>query len=244
MGFDYLTHSPGVAENVAKDPSKWKNELDLYADMDEAKAQELIKLMLQHKVTLIPNFLNIAVGYAKDWRRFEAEDLKVLSDPNVLAFYPEATVLGRPTALTLLRRGSRLATGDPAVLERRRQGYLNLMRFHLDYVRAGGRVLTGGNTQVQKVAGMTILHEMEAFIEGGFTPMGNASGGHPMARGGDAHAGPRQERSKAESWLIFWCLMPIRSRISIIFEEARYAGVQRQSHGSEISRLAERSFHG
>ena len=43
MGIGYLTHSPGVAETIAKDPSKWRNELDLYADMDEAKAQALIK---------------------------------------------------------------------------------------------------------------------------------------------------------------------------------------------------------
>ena len=39
MGFNYMTHSPGVAETIAKDPSKWRNELDLYADMDEAKAK-------------------------------------------------------------------------------------------------------------------------------------------------------------------------------------------------------------
>jgi hypothetical protein len=64
-----------------------------------------------------------------------------------------------------------MPTGEPAVLERRREGYRNLLRFHLNLVRAGGRVLAGGNTQVQKTAGMTIHHEMETFIEGGFTPM-------------------------------------------------------------------------
>jgi hypothetical protein len=172
MGFDYLTHSPGVAETIAKDPSKWRNELDLYADMDEAKAQSLIKLLLQHKATLVPNFINIAPGYAKDWKRFEDDDAKLFSDPNILAYYPEATILGRPTALGLMKRGfTRIPTGDPAVLARRREGYRNLLRFHRDFLHAGGRVLTGGNTQVQKAAGLTILHEMEVFVEGGFTPM-------------------------------------------------------------------------
>ena len=173
MGFNYLTHSPGVAEELAKDPSKWKNELDLYADMDPAKAQALIKTLVDHKVTLVPNFINIAPGYQKDFRRFEEEDARILRDPDVLSFYPEATVLGRPTALGLLRSGtsrSQLPT-DPAVLERRRQGYRNLLKFHLDFLHAGGRVLTGGNTQVQRVAGMTIQHEMEAFVEGGFSTM-------------------------------------------------------------------------
>ena len=172
MGFDYLTHSPGVAETIAKDPSKWRNELDLYADMDQTKAQALIKDMVQHKVTLIPNFLNVAPGYAKDWKRFEDEDAKLFSDPDLLAYYPDATILGRPTALGLLREHvSRIPTGDPAVIERRRQGYLNMMRFHRDFLHAGGRVLTGGNTQVQRAAGLNLHHELEAFIEGGFTPM-------------------------------------------------------------------------
>ena len=172
MGFDYLTHSPGVAETIAKDPSKWRNELDLYADLDESKAQALIKLLVQHKATLVPNFINIAPGYSKNWKRFEDEEAKLFSDPNILAFYPEATLLGRPTILGLMKRGfSRIPTGDPAVLARRRQGYQNLLRFHHDLLRAGGRVLTGGNTQVQKAAGLTILHEAEVFVEGGFTPM-------------------------------------------------------------------------
>jgi Amidohydrolase family/IPT/TIG domain len=172
MGFDYLTHSPGVAETIAKDPSKWRNELDLYADMDDAKAQSLIKLLVQHKATLVPNFINIAPGYARDWKRFEDEEMKLFSNPDILAFYPEATILGRPTALGLMKRGfTRIPTGDPAVLARRREGYRNLLRFHRDFLHAGGRVLTGGNTQVQKAAGLTILHEMEVFVEGGFTPM-------------------------------------------------------------------------
>ena len=172
MGIDYLTHSPNVAETIAKDPSKWRNELDLYSDMDEAKAQALIKMLVDHKATLVPNFINIAPGYPKDWKRFEEEDARLFRNPDVLAYYPEATILGRPTALGLIRSGfSRLPTGEPAVLERRRQGYRNLLRFHLNLVHAGGRVLTGGNTQVQKTAGMTIHHEMETFIEGGFTPM-------------------------------------------------------------------------
>src|SRR6266852_190540 len=171
MGFNYLTHSPGVGEEIAKDPSKWKNELDMYSDMDPVKAQALIKTLVDHNVTLVPNFINIAPGYQKDFKRFEEEDARILRDPDVLSFYPEATILGRPTALGLLRSGTSRSQlpADPAVLERRRQGYRNLLTFHLDFLHAGGRVLTGGNTQVQRVAGMTIQHEMEAFVGGGFT---------------------------------------------------------------------------
>jgi len=172
MGITYLTHSPGVGEIIAKDPSKWTNELDHYADMDPVKAQALIQHLVRHKAALVPNFVNIGPGYGKEWRRFEEEIKKLFSDPNVLAFYPEATIFGRPTQLGLLRAGaSRLPTGDPAVIARRRQGYANVLKFHLDFHRAGGRVLTGGNTQVQKAAGLILHHEMEQFVEGGFTPM-------------------------------------------------------------------------
>ena len=172
MGFNFMTHSPGVAETIAKDPSKWRNELDLYADMDPAKAKALIDLLVSHKVTLVPNFLNIGPGYAKDWKRFEEEDKKLFSNPDILSWYPETTIFGRETALGLIREGvSRIPTGDPAVIARRRQGWMNVLRFHLDLLRAGGRVLTGGNTQSTRAAGLNLHHEMEAFVEGGFTTM-------------------------------------------------------------------------
>jgi hypothetical protein len=51
-GGDVIPHSAGIAAAVTKDPSKWTNELDAYADMDETKASDLIQLLLQHKVTL------------------------------------------------------------------------------------------------------------------------------------------------------------------------------------------------
>src|SRR5207249_5651325 len=57
MGFSALPHSPGVAEATAKDPSKWTNELDLYADMDDTKATDLIQLLVKTKTALIPNFV-------------------------------------------------------------------------------------------------------------------------------------------------------------------------------------------
>jgi len=60
---------------------------------------------------------------------------------------------------------------EPAVLERRRQGYLNMMRFHRMYVDAGWKVTAGGNTNVTKAAGLVLHQELEVFVEGGFTPM-------------------------------------------------------------------------
>jgi hypothetical protein len=57
------------------------------------------------------------------------------------------------------------------VRERRRQGYLNMLRFHRMYVEAGGKVTAGGNTNVTKAVGLVLHQELEVYVEGGFTPM-------------------------------------------------------------------------
>jgi alpha-ketoglutarate-dependent taurine dioxygenase len=41
---------------VAKDPNASRNELDLFAEMDDAKAKELIQIFVQHKTALTPTF--------------------------------------------------------------------------------------------------------------------------------------------------------------------------------------------
>jgi hypothetical protein len=56
-------------------------------------------------------------------------------------------------------------------LERRRQGYQNIQRFYRDMVRAGGRVLPGGNTNLAKLPGLTLHHELEEFAQAGIPPM-------------------------------------------------------------------------
>jgi hypothetical protein len=164
MGFSAFPHSPGVAEAIAKNPSKWTNELDLYSDMDEAKAAALIQFLVQKKVALIPNFVHGAMGYPEGWKRFGEEDRKVFSDPDLLAYYPPSSI-----AAALLPYS--LPGPEEAVFNRRRQGYLNMLRFHRELIEAGGHVLVGGNTNETKTPGMSIHHELEAFAEAGIPPM-------------------------------------------------------------------------
>ena len=69
-GADILEHAAGVGYSIAKDPAKWEgfgttievHSIDPtpFADMDDAKAQELIRLMVDRNVYLEPDF--IAVG--------------------------------------------------------------------------------------------------------------------------------------------------------------------------------------
>ena len=164
MGFSALPHSPGVADATAKNPSKWTNELDVYSEMDDAKAAALIKLLVQKKVALIPNFVHGAAGYPKDWKRFGEEDRKTFSDPDLLAYYPLSSMASALLPYTL-------PAPEESVFDRRRQGYLNLLRFHRELIDAGGHVLVGGNTNETKTPGMSIHHELDAFVEAGISPM-------------------------------------------------------------------------
>jgi amidohydrolase family protein/IPT/TIG domain-containing protein len=172
LGAAQMPHSPGVGRAIAHDPAKWRVELDFYADMNDAKARDLIKLLVEKKVALVPNLINMAPGYPKDWQRYVEEEKKVFSDPYLMSYFPEASAAGRPTILGLLRQNAnRGPYAEGAVLERRRKGYQNLLRFHHELVEAGGRVLPGGNTNLQKVPGLSLHHEMEEFAAAGFTPM-------------------------------------------------------------------------
>ena len=172
LGVDQLTHSGGVSDAIAKDPSKWNNELDRYADMDDAKAQALIKRMAPKKITLTPNFLNTAPGLPKDWARMQEENRQLFSIPEILAYFPDFTDVEhiRITALGIMH-SPEAPPLEPAVLERRHRGYLNMMKFHKMYLDAGGRVTAGGNTNVSKAVGLDLHQELEVFVEGGFTPM-------------------------------------------------------------------------
>jgi imidazolonepropionase-like amidohydrolase len=172
LGVAQMTHSSGIAKAIAKDPSKWNNELDLYSEMDDAKAQALIRRLVGKKITLTPNFLNSAPGLPKEWPRMQREVREMFSDPDILTYFPEFTDIEhiRVTALGLLHGPAALPL-EPAVAERRRQGYLNMMRFHKMYVEAGGTVTAAGNTNVTKAVGLVLHQELECFVEGGFTPM-------------------------------------------------------------------------
>lgn len=166
LGSKNLPHSAGIGTAISKtSPGPGINELDLYADMDEAKAKDLIQVLVQHGTALVPTLKLSYAGYQKDWARFEREDRKALSDPNLLAYYPPERVL---TGLA--------AYNNPLVTplvttEHRRQGYQNHLRFHKMFVDAGGHLVPGGDTNASKVPGINIHHEFLAFAEAGVTPM-------------------------------------------------------------------------
>jgi imidazolonepropionase-like amidohydrolase len=163
LGTRNLPHSAGIGAVVAKNPGAGRNELDLFTDMDEDKAKDLIQLLVRQKTAVTPTFNILYPGYARDWARFEEEDRKTLSDPSLLAYYPMDRIAVQ------LGSYSRVAQG--AVRERRMKGFQNTLRFHKMFVDAGGHLVPGANTNATRVPGNNLFHEMDTFIEAGISPM-------------------------------------------------------------------------
>ncbi len=169
LGSASLPHSAGIGIAVTRDPSKWKvgrddaNELDRYAEMDDAKAKALIDVLVKHQVALVPTLVINFPGYPKDWARFVAEGRQLFSDPDLRSYYPQSAIDSV---------FARFARGDQgAVLERRMKGYANALRFHKMFADAGGRIVISGNTNSTKAPGLDLQHEIQVMTDAGLSPM-------------------------------------------------------------------------
>ena len=171
LGTRNLPHSAGIGRTVALTPvvseDDPRNEADLYAEMDEGKAKELIQLLIKNNVALTPTFRATYPGFQRDWDKFAQDDRRFFetADPALLAYYPAERI---ETALAIYR-GRPGGTG--AVRERRLRGYQNALRFHKMFADAGGHVAPGANTNPTRVPGNSLIHEMLIFIEAGISPM-------------------------------------------------------------------------
>jgi hypothetical protein len=169
LGAANLPHSAGIGIAVTKDPSKFKqgrddrNELDRYAEMDDQKARDLIQVLVEHHVALVPTFMINFPGYPKDWGQFGPEVRMLFSNPDLLAYYPASAMQGALQSYTRIDQGE--------LRERRVKGYQNAMRFHKMFVEAGGHLVVSGNTNDAWPPGVDLHQEMQVMAEAGLTPM-------------------------------------------------------------------------
>lgn len=169
LGSRSLPHSSGIGIAVTRDPSKWnkgrddRNELDRYAEMDEAKARDLVDILVKHNVMLVPTFVINFPGYPKDWDRFAAEGRQLFTDADLLSYYPTSAIE------SVFNRYIRIDQG--ALRQRRMKGYQNALRFHKMFVDAGGRIAISGNTNSTKAPGLDLHHEIQVMVDAGLTPM-------------------------------------------------------------------------
>ena len=169
LGSRSLPHSAGIGIAVTKDPAKWnkgrddRNELDRFAEMDEAKAKDLIDVLVRNNVMLVPTFVINFPGYPKDWERFAADGRQLFTDPDLLTYYPASAIE------SVFNRYVRIDQG--ALRERRMKGYQNALRFHKMFMDAGGRMAISGNTNSTKAPGLDLHHEIQVMKDAGLTPM-------------------------------------------------------------------------
>jgi imidazolonepropionase-like amidohydrolase len=182
MGARNLPHSAGIGAAVSKKvPAEYKFaeagptpiELDFYAEMDDAKAKELIQVLVANKTRLTPTFQVCYPGYPKDWARFGAEVRALFNDPNLRAYYPEDAVAGVLAGFAQVERGP--------VRERRMVGYQNALRFNKMFSDAGGMLVVGANTNSNKAPGLSMHHELQSLAESGIAPMKLIQGGTKWA---------------------------------------------------------------
>ncbi len=174
LGANNLSHSAGLAEALMKNPviyqprrpGEARNEADMWSEMDDTRAKEMIQILVQHNVALTPTFRARLAPYMKDWELFAEEDRRFFAtaDSNLLAYYP-------PERIVAALAGYRNPPPTGAVAARRRQGYLNALRFHKMFADAGGHVIPGANTNPTRVPGNSFFNEVTILTEGGFTPM-------------------------------------------------------------------------
>ncbi|MBI4460996.1 MAG: amidohydrolase family protein [Acidobacteria bacterium] len=174
-GVDVIEHASGVSISVAKDPEKWKgwgqdeiHSLDLipFVDMDDKKAEELIKLAVDHNFYIEPDIVAMGRGLHRQAPEWEAEDFRFMSQPG-LAYLSEST------RFKWMINYRYFAESDPDRLEQRKKALQNFMRFIGMFARAGGKLMAGTDAHASGWAtpGIAVHREMELFVEAGLTPM-------------------------------------------------------------------------
>ena len=168
-----LPHSAGIWAAVTDpapgpdDPRDW---LDMYADMDDGRARELIERLVANDTALTPTFMANFRGYPAGWAEFEARDRAFFdeADPSLMAYYPPARM---QAALAFYGQRGPWSVRDEAARQRKMEGFQNALRFHKMFVDAGGRLVPGANTNPFRVPGENLHHEIAVFVEAGVTPM-------------------------------------------------------------------------
>jgi hypothetical protein len=114
---------------------------------------------VQQKTALIPSFIQKAPGLPTGWNRFELQARRLFADPFLMAYYPGAR------AQTILWNYLDPPDVRPDVIDVRRRGYQNALRFHRMLIDAGGRVLVGTDGGNFSLPGLGVHHEMQVFAE-------------------------------------------------------------------------------
>jgi hypothetical protein len=170
-GATILSQATGIENAIVKDSSQNgrggapQDTLEVYADMDDVKAAELIRLMVQNKATVHTNLIRKGKGFHKYNDRFQEEARRWWHDnPNLRAYFPEEMFESEMLEMTPDEM-------QPEVFARRAKGYQNMLRFYNQFVQAGGRIMAGCNAPFIRPPGLCMHQELQIFADAGLKPM-------------------------------------------------------------------------
>lgn len=177
-GINAIAHESGVAAATTRPEvlAKLKAERaarggdgegasDAFAYADPTMFADLIKLMVDRQVMIEPNLVGVYHGSYPKWDKFELEQRRLSSDPN-LGYLPELYVRMWFTQFTV-----RPYPPTPEVLERMHKAYANHTLFARQFVAAGGKILIGTDNYYHVPAGLGVWEEIEMLQDAGIPPL-------------------------------------------------------------------------
>jgi imidazolonepropionase-like amidohydrolase len=163
-GIDALEHGSGIALAIARDPALVQaipehHGVFGWRFMDAAKADELVRLLVDRRVAVVPALVSWARG-APQRPALRAEAAAVVTHPE-LAYLPGF----------VMERINRLSADQYSQAERRdlEADYYALKDFLGRFRRAGGTVVVG--TDGGGLLGLSVHHELQLLVDMGFSPL-------------------------------------------------------------------------
>jgi Amidohydrolase family len=167
-GADVMLHTGLVGVEMNRDEEKWKSYVglppDVYCDMDPAKEKDMVAFLAAHNTAVVPNLIAADHGFPSSWKRIQQEDRELLSDPDLLSYYPAYAVAD-------LMDNNKNPEDEltPAQISIRSCGYKNHAKFIGDLIAAGGHALASMDDS-QSAPGLGVIQEMAVFQEDAHVP--------------------------------------------------------------------------
>lgn len=176
-GYDFVEHSHSVVATSIKDPKKKEQlsrrrtaprnrmttvEFHYYAEPENF--DDLVRFMVAHKTHWTPTLATQWRALTPKRERFKTEEMRFLSDPNLIYIPPYF----KANLREYFEGTARITDGE--FLKRAQIGYEKLQDFMRRFVRAGGKIQTGSDPN-SVLPAWGVHTEMELLVDAGLTPM-------------------------------------------------------------------------
>lgn len=139
-----------------------------FAFVDQAKIDELIKLMVQRNVYIEPDLMTIAQPVHDRGKAYEREVHELFKDPRLQYVPADNVMMASDYSAGMYQVNRKL---KPDEFELMRKGYRNIQTFIKKFASAGGKILAGVDTHGVNIPGIGMHYELRLLVDAGLTPM-------------------------------------------------------------------------